>query len=58
MAKVLLLETKKDSPISHILRSLGHSIIRIDLEEGGQAALEPAKITVLIHTSFKRKLTD
>lgn len=44
MAKVLLLDTKKDSPISNILRSLGHSIIRIDLEEGAKKTLEPAKL--------------
>jgi CheY-like chemotaxis protein len=37
MAKVLLLEAHKNSPISHYLRSLGHSIIRIDLE--GETAL-------------------
>lgn len=35
MAKVLLIETHKNSPVAQILRSLGHSIIRIYFEEGG-----------------------
>jgi len=47
MAKVLLLETKKDSPISNILRSFGHSIIRIDLEEGEKKAFGPSKTDIV-----------
>lgn len=34
MAEILLIETEKDSPIAEILRTLGHSIIRIYFAEG------------------------
>ncbi len=41
MAEILLIETEKKSPIAEILRTLGHSIIRIYFAEG---VAEPEKL--------------
>lgn len=45
MAKVLLIETHKDSPVEQILRSLGHSIISIYVKERGSEAVTPQVTT-------------
>ena len=48
MAKVLLIETQKDSPVAQILRSLGHSIIRIHFKEGGSETFKTDELPDLV----------
>ncbi len=48
MAEILLIETEKDSPIADILRTLGHSIIRIYFAEGAAGPKKVEQIPDLI----------